>query len=207
MAIEALTQREAAERLGISATTLRRRTKEGSAPRNEDGSYPWPHVRDALGGEALTQTELALRLEVSTAWVRELTHRGVLSRNPDGSYPWPTAKEEHEAFQEDGESERAAGFGDESYEKARARKVAAQARAAELDVLEREGRLVSLDDVEPLLREPLERVNAVLKNAPSRYGPRLAKAAGIPLAQAKSVLSDVIETIRTELREVPDHAA
>lgn len=43
---EALTQKEAASRLGISAKQLRRLTKRHDAPRNDDKSYPWPRLRD-----------------------------------------------------------------------------------------------------------------------------------------------------------------
>lgn len=43
---ETLTQKEASKRLGISAKQLRRLTKKHDAPRNDDGSYPWPEVVD-----------------------------------------------------------------------------------------------------------------------------------------------------------------
>lgn len=204
---EALTQKEAAERLGISASTLRRRTKEGVAPRNEDGSYPWPEVAAALGEvERLTQKDAAERLGITTRHLRDLTKRGVVTRLEDGSYPWPDVETEHDAFLEEAEERRSAGFGDGSYEQARARKVAAQARLAELEVQQREGELVALADVEAMLAEPLERVNSILQAAPSRHGSQLAKAAGIPLTEARSALADVVEEIRAELREVPDAA-
>lgn len=47
---EALTQREAARRLAITPKQLRRLTKQHGAPRNDDGSYPWPEVADWYKG-------------------------------------------------------------------------------------------------------------------------------------------------------------
>lgn len=156
--------------------------------------------------EDLTQKEAAQRLGISPRHLRRITKSEVVSRNEDGSYPWPQVRDEHRAHLRSVDDERAAGFGDSSYEAARARKTAAQARLAELEVAEREGRLIAIEDMEEMLREPLEKVNVVLKNVPSRQGPALAKAADIPLADAKALLSDAIEAVREELREVPGPA-
>lgn len=208
MAIENLTQKEAAARLGISASTLRRY----DVPRGEDGTYPWPAVKWAFEGvEPISQGEAATRLGISTAWVRELTRREVLSRNEDGTYPWPKIQEEHEAFQDEAEDERGAGFGDEGYEKARARLTKEKADTAEMENRRRRGELVEMDDVERMTRAPLERVALVIDNTPNRYGPILAKMAKVPLAQAKKILSDIGEMQRAELRglveEIGDAAA
>ena len=206
MAIENLTQKEAAKRLGISASSLRRR----DVPRNEDGTYPWPAVRWAVEeSEPITQGEAATRLGISTAWVRELTRKEVLNRNEDGTYPWPRIREEYEAFQAKADEERAAGFGDEGYEKARARLTKEKADAAEMENRRRRGELVEISDMEAMVREPLERVDLILRNAPNRFGPQLAKMAKVPLAQAKRMISDIGEELRAELRLVGevDHAA
>ena len=202
---ESLTQKAAAERLGMSARQLRRLTTEGAVPRNDDGSYPWPEVQAAVTGEErLSQVEAAERLGITDRHLRRLTTEGAVTRLADGSYPWPRVREEHEAHLAEAEEARASGFGDDSYAEARARKTVAQARLAELEVREKEGALVAIEDVEAMLREPLERVNTTLKGVPSRHGPKLAKAAGIPLAQAKALLSEVVEAVRSELREIPE---
>ena len=48
--MEGLTQKEAANRLGISTSWLRRLTKRGAVRRNSNGSYAWPEVRDQHRG-------------------------------------------------------------------------------------------------------------------------------------------------------------
>lgn len=170
-------------------------------PRNEDGTYPWPEVKWAFDGtESVSQGEAAKRLGVTTSWVRELTNREVLSRLQDGSYPWPKIQEEYQAFQSTAEGERSAGFGDEAYEAARARLTKEKADAAEMENRRRRGELVEMEDVEKMLRAPLERVALVIDNTPNQFGPILAKMAKIPLAQAKKILSDVGEMQRAELR-------
>lgn len=88
-----LTQKDAATRLGISAATLRRLTKAGVVPRNDDGTYPWRQTRKAFNArnaperKGITQREAAERIQVTTKWLRTLTSRGEVPRNDDGSYP------------------------------------------------------------------------------------------------------------------------
>jgi len=151
--------------------------------------------------ESISQTEAAKRLGISTTWLRELTSREVVSRNEDGSYPWPGVEADYQAFQDDAQEERSGGFGDAEYQEARARKTAMQARLAELDVQQREKILVHVDDVERMLRKPLERVDGILRSARNRYGPELAKAAGIELAEAKELIGRITESIREGLRD------
>lgn len=197
MAIENLTQKQAAERLGISTSTLRRY----EVPRNEDGTYPWPELKWAFSGEeSLSQGDAADALGITASWVRELTRRGVLTRNEDGTYPKSKIQAEYKAFQEAAGGERSAGFGDEAYEVARARLTREKADAAEMENRRRRGELVEMEDVEKMLRAPLERVALVIDNTPNQFGPILAKMAKIPLAQAKKILSDISEMQRAELR-------
>lgn len=157
--------------------------------------------------ESLTQTEAAERLGIHPRTLRKHTNDGRVPRNDDRSYPWPEVRDAYLELKAEEAAHRASGFGDDSYEAARARKTAAQARMAELAVLEKERRLIPADEVERLLAEPLEQVNLALKGSVSQYAPELAKVAGIPLAQAKAILGDIIEHVRADLRGVPNHAA
>lgn len=156
-----------------------------------------------MSQESLTQKEAARRLEVSTTWVRELTGRGVLSRNADASYPWPKIREEHDAFQRESEAERSGGFSDRDYQEQRARLTRLKADAAETENRVRRGELVESADVEAMVRASLERANAVLKQVPAKYGPKLARRTKLRLPEAKSVLSDIVEAVRAELRKAP----
>lgn len=56
---------------------------------------------------------------------------------------------------------------------ARQRKEAAQARLAELELAERERRLIRIEHLDEVVRKILKRVNVVLHMLPARCGPRL----------------------------------
>ena len=84
---------------------------------------------------------------------------------------------------------------------ARLRKLEADAESKELDLAVKRGGLVPLDEVEVLLREALETIDSVLRHAPSRMAPKLAKAAKIPLKRARTIMEDVVEAVRASVRE------
>lgn len=155
--------------------------------------------------KGLTQTEAAKRLGITPRQLRTLSGRGVVSRLADGSYPWPQAEEDYEAFTEESKRKRDAGFGDESYERARARKTAAQAELAEVAVAEKRRQLIPLTEVHALVRKPLEAVDAALKNAPSRHASSMASALGVKVPAAMKALQLITEEIRGELRGLADN--
>lgn len=201
-AVEALTQREAAARLGLAPKTLKRRADAGELSRHADGTYPWPAIRDEVGGERLSQVEAAERLGVTDRYLRTLTRDGKVTRSPDRTYPWPAIQVEYDAFLADADDRRAAGFADEGYEAARARLTQAKADAAEMENRLRRRELVDVRDVEALVREPLERVNLVLRNAPTKYAPRLARVAKIRSPEAKRMLAEIVAEVRAELKRL-----
>ena len=121
----------------------------------------------------LNQKEAAERIGKSASWVRELTKRGVLHRNSDGKYDSDRLESEYEAFKQVDEEKRDRGFGDERYEVARARKVAAQARLAELEVLVREGELISIGAHRAVCDKMIELFRASLLAVPGSWGPRV----------------------------------
>lgn len=201
-AVETLTQREAASRLGIAPKTLKRRADAGDISRHADGTFPWPAVRDELEGEGLSQTEAASRLGITDRHLRTLTRDGKVTRSPDRTYPWPAIQVEYDAFLAEADDRRAAGFGGESYEEARRRLTEAKADAAEMENQLQRRELLDARDVEALVREPLERVNLVLRNAPTKYAPRLARAARIRSPEAKRLLAEIVAEVRAELRRL-----
>lgn len=205
---EQLSQAEAARRLSISRRQLARLSKRGDVPRSEDGSYPWPAVRDAYERarpperkesprETITQAEAAQRIGITSRHLRRLTEEGKVSRNPDGKYSWPQVDQEYRAWQVIASAAGGTTL-DLKVEQARLTKEKADAQAMQ-NARDR-GELLAATDVERLLREPLEKVNTVAKGLTSRYAPRLAKAAGIPLAEAKRIMGDIGESIREQLR-------
>lgn len=156
-------------------------------------------------GAGLTQIDCAERLGISTRQLRALSGSdGPVPRNEDGSYPWPECQKAYVAFKQQEKLKRTGHKETSEYEQARARKVAAQARLAELEVLQREGELIALSDVEQMVRGPLEQVDAALRNVPARYASELAAAAKIKVPTAMELLEAVIERIRADLRALGD---
>ena len=125
----------------------------------------------------VTQKDAAERLGISPSWLRKLTRRGAIKRNSDRSYPWPKVREQFFAFQRVAEEERQAGFGNVPYEAARARKVAAQARLAELEAGEREGHLIQTEDhiavIADILIDPEENVYPMIPAGAAHYEMKL----------------------------------
>jgi len=213
---EHLTQREAAERLEISATTLRRLTATGCVRRDEDGTYSWPATERAYAryrkrkadgsrrarklhgtDERLTQKDAASRIGITARQLRELTRRKKVPRNADDTYPWPAVADAYQKWRAETEQRRE---GPPDFKAEQARLARARADAQEMQNAVQRGQLVAAADVERLLREPLERVNVIVRSLPSRYAPVLAKSAGISVAKARRILGEVSESIRSEIR-------
>lgn len=155
--------------------------------------------------DSLTQMECSKRLGIQTRQLRKLSGPdGPVPRNADGSYPWPEAQKGYVAFKQRERLKRS-GHGEGSeYEQARVRKVAAQARLAELEAMRLAGDLVAMADIEAMVRAPLELVDAALRNAPARHAADLAAAAKIKVPVAMQLLEDIVERIRADLRTVTD---
>jgi hypothetical protein len=78
-----------------------------------------------------------------------------------------------------------------------ARREAAKADLAELDLAEKRGQLVRIADVCKDYGAMLERLRGKLLNAPGKYAPRIV---GIrTLAQARAVLEDLVRELMVEL--------
>lgn len=195
---EGVTGAEAARRLAVSASTLRRKM---AAIRNEDGTYPWPAIAWGFLNESLTQGEVASRLTITTSWVRELSRRGVLTRNEDGSYPWPRNQDEYEAFrssdEEAGEASDAEGYKD-----ALTRLTREKADGEEMKNRLRRRELMEVTEVADRVRQPLEAVNTKLRTAKRRLGKTWAKKLGISQAEAMALIDELVEDVRADLRTV-----
>ena len=90
---------------------------------------------------------------------------------------------------------------------AKLRKLEADAESKELDVEVKRGDLVPTDEVDGLVREALETVNAVLRHAPSRFAPRLAQLASISIKDARTILENLVEMVRASVRDRGEEVA
>jgi len=70
-------------------------------------------------------------------------------------------------------------------DEARARKLAAEARRAELELAKAEGELVTLDYLERQLEGLLQRLRAQLLAFPGKFAPRMAGLRSVPEAQSQ----------------------
>lgn len=214
---EALTQKEAAERLGVSPRTLRRHTNRGEISRSDDGSYPWPTVEeeyralqappepeapsapDTSEDEQLTQEEAARRLAITTRQLRRLTEA---PRLEGGLYPWPAVRNWYIEFKQEEVLRRRGmdGSASDRFAEARARKTAAEAELKELELAVRRRELIPSSDVVVLVRAPLEAVDRTLRQQPRERARTWAKKLGVKEAEAMVLIEELVEEVRAALR-------
>lgn len=85
------------------------------------------------------------------------------------------------------------------YDEAKARKMAAEAELAELELARARGTIVTVDDVERMLSAPLYRLRAKLLNLPSKWSPSLVGCRTI--AEAQTRLEAAVEEAMLSLSE------
>lgn len=132
----------------------------------------------ASDGRLLTQKELASFLDLTTRQIRNLEKDGILSTKPLGArkfYPWPTANHEYIAYRESLKG----GAGPSNLEKARQRKMEAEAEIAELRAAETRGELVPIALHLDRVGELLDRLRSQILAIPGYWGPELVGAADV----------------------------
>lgn len=123
-----------------------------------------------MADELLTQKALAEKLAITPRQIRNLHDQGI-PRQKSGKYPWPEARDWYIEFKQREHARRMGyegGAGD-SWERSRARKTAAQALLAELEVAERRGLLVPVDTIAETLTVVGERIRQRLLGMPDRW--------------------------------------
>lgn len=132
---------------------------------------------------AKSQQELAIAIGITTRQLRNL-HESGIPRNTDATYPWPEALHWYIDFKK---NERKAG--DEAEEKTKRdllhRRLDLEVRTAELELAEKERRLVSIDYLEQQTSGLLQRLRAKLLNFPSKWAPAMVGLRTIAEAQAR----------------------
>lgn len=154
---------------------------------------------EARPGE-MSQSALAQALGLTTRQVRNLEEQGMPHRT-DGTRKWYPVPEALQWYYE----QRLGGReGMTPLQQAELRKKLADAEAAEITVAERRAQLISRRDMVVMIREPLDRVNAQLLRAPTRYAPACVGLTTIE--EALQVWQQAIDEIREELRTLGDVA-
>lgn len=121
----------------------------------------------------VNQSELATILPLTTRQIRNLEKEGMPHRAEGRHklYPLPDAVEWYARYRE---GLARAELESTDYEEAKARREAARARMAEMEVAEREGELLTREDVERIYGDQmLDMVRASLQNAPGRWGAQI----------------------------------
>lgn len=151
--------------------------------------------------EELTQKELCKRLGIKARQVRNLHGHGIPRSPTTRLYPWPDARDWYIRFKQEEKLERSGGRAN-SYDAVRARKVVAQAELAEIERDRLLGQLVAIDDVEAMVREPLDRVDAKLLAVPGKWAASVLGLESIPEGMKR--LQVIVDDIRAELRALAD---
>jgi hypothetical protein len=126
------------------------------------------------------------------------THQSVVGWRRQGMpHTWPDCMRWREAqLREQGRREVSPT--DES--EARARKLAAEAALAEIELARARGEVVPVADVERELGQVLDGLRARVLALPGKYAPRL----GLPIAQAQARLEEIGRELMAELAETAD---
>lgn len=134
----------------------------------------------------LSQSETASRLGLTTRQIHNLRAMGMPSESVEGKvvYLWPAALHwyiEH----------RIKAAEPKDFEEARARKMAAEARLAELEQARMEGRSIDVEESARVVDAMLTQLRGQLITLPQRWAPALVGLGTLPKVQA--VLEQAVE--------------
>lgn len=149
----------------------------------------------------ISQKDLAAHLGLSTRQIRNLEDDGVLRAELDDkgrkAYPWPESNQRY-WHNKIAEAKGDAGGDKEKRAAAELRQALVEAELAEIELAEKRKSVVSINDVERMVAEPLELVYASLKNLPARWGAMLVGCTSTPevIARLKPAVAEVIDELR-----------
>lgn len=98
---------------------------------------------------------------------------------------------------------RAGGPSKDEVAEARQRQVIAESRLIEIELAEREGRVVAVEHVEQVVAEIADRIQPVLLNLPSNYTLHLEQL-GVPPEKGQPVLEAIAQDLTRALRGTAD---
>lgn len=152
--------------------------------------------------ERLTQIEAARRLKITPRRLRTLSGRGDISRADDGSYPWPLIREEHKELLREADRRRGRPDPGSDFARARARREAARASVAELDLAQRTGEVVPLSIIIEVVGPVLDQLRSRIVGIPGTWPPELDPCDGP--RELQEVLRRLSNEILQDLQGVGD---
>ena len=153
--------------------------------------------------KTISQKELGERINRTTRQIRKLTEEHGMPRNEDGTYPWPEALEWWVRFKQE-EKERRTGTEDSKVselDRARTSKEWALAQLREIELAEKEGRLIPLEVHEQRLLSICERLAARVKGL-GRYMGDVQRATTD--MEAAELLDRISDDLLRSLMDVAD---
>lgn len=145
--------------------------------------------------------EMAARLGVTVRQLSNLQELGLPTNGEKGQakrFPALVAEGWYAKFKR--REAEARGRRGKGLTAARIRKLKVEARLRELELKRRRGELVPMDDVEQMLRRPLEEVAAAIRRVPEAHAEQLAKLAGVKRTDAARMLRQIVDSLFADLR-------
>lgn len=150
----------------------------------------------------INQIELSEIIGITVQQIIKLSKDGVFSRDNEKLYSLPGAVSEYVAYKVKSELRKKQGGDDVDINEANRRKAIAQATLLEMEVAEKEGKLISIEEI----RKENEYILTSFRNktlgVPSRISPALLGLETI--AEIKSILDDAMYELLTELSQIED---
>lgn len=150
----------------------------------------------------INQVELSEIIGITVQQIIKLEKDGVFNRNGEKFYTLPNAVSEYITYKVKSELRKKQGGDDVDINEANRRKAIAQATLLEMEVAEKEGKLISIEEI----RKENEYILTSFRNktlgVPSRISPALLGLETI--AEIKSILDDAMYELLTELSQLED---
>ena len=150
----------------------------------------------------INQIELSEIIGITVQQIIKLEKDGVFNRNGEKFYTLPNAVSEYITYKVKSELRKKQGGDDVDIAEANRRKAIAQATLLEMEVAEKEGKLISIEEI----RKENEYILTSFRNralgVPSRIAPALIGLETI--AEIKSILDDAMYELLTELSQLED---
>lgn len=140
--------------------------------------------------------DLAIILNVSERWVNKLALAGVISRTENGNFDVAESVEKFfkNKFRTDEKKEL-------DFDKEHALLERVKRRKAELDLAQRQGRLLEADDVEKLMADMILTCKARLLALPTAVAPKILGKTELPVVVAE--IKNAVFAVLEELKEIP----
>ncbi len=150
----------------------------------------------------INQVELSEIIGITVQQIIKLEKDGVFNRNGEKFYTLPNAVSEYITYKVKSELRKKQGGDDVDIAEANRRKAIAQATLLEMEIAEKEGKLISIEEI----RKENEYILTSFRNrtlgVPSRIAPALIGIESV--AEIKSILDDAMYELLTELSQLED---